>query len=187
MASPGRGRAGSGVGVTVDSRSAGTYGDRDHLRAGAGGKRLVVSSWAACGAEVAVACPDGCRGEPAQPDPADATLQPRGADALWQPLFMSSRQACVCCGWWMRVRSMAPCALAGRDAATRSLIVRRRLAVACLCRHRPVGKAERHSSSSIQFRPFPPCCPLLFHPVRPVLSRPVPSCPVPSCPVHPVL
>ena len=36
----GGGRAGSGVGVTVDSRSAGTYGDRNRLRAGAGGKRL---------------------------------------------------------------------------------------------------------------------------------------------------
>ncbi len=52
----GEGEAGSGIGATVALPFCGTYGRWNRLRAGA--VSGLVSSWAACGAEVAVACPD---------------------------------------------------------------------------------------------------------------------------------
>ena len=56
----GEGEAGSGIGATVALPFCGTYGRWNRLRAGA--VSGLVSSWAACGAEVAVACPDGVPG-----------------------------------------------------------------------------------------------------------------------------
>ena len=57
----GEGEAGSGIGATVALPFCGDVWTLESPASGCN-KRLVISSWAACGAEVAVACPDGVPG-----------------------------------------------------------------------------------------------------------------------------
>ena len=105
------------------SRSAGTYGRWNRLRAGAvngllfrrerrAARRLLSRVPTECRARACAARSCCCDA---------ATL--RGHCSMATSI-LSSWQVCVCCGRWMRAGRTAPCALAERGAATRSSIAR---------------------------------------------------------------
>ena len=119
----GKGEAGSGVGATVALPFCGTYGRWTRLRAGAVNGLLFRRGRRAAG-RLLSRVPTECRAWvcAARSCCCDAaTLRGRCSMAT---SILSSWQACVCCKLWMRAGTMAPCALAGRGAATRSSIVR---------------------------------------------------------------
>ena len=119
----GEGEAGSGIGATVALPFCGDVWTLESPASGCN-KRLVISSWAACGARLLWRVPTGCRARAcaARSCCCDAATL-RGRCSMTTSI-LSSWQACICCGRWMRAGTTAPCALAGRGAATRSSIVR---------------------------------------------------------------
>ena len=123
VALTGKGEAGSGVGATVALPFCGDVWTLESPASG-GGKRFVVSSWAACGARLLSRVPTECRARACAARSCCCDAATLRGHCSMATSILSSWQVCVCCGRWMRAGRTAPCALAERGAATRSSIAR---------------------------------------------------------------